>query len=79
MRGEVAGMARRNNRMPVVSVKMADALIEGLDELVRAGLYRSRSEAMRAAVRDLLRRELGDDLYKMIQNNMDRGDDGDGE
>lgn len=72
-------MARRNNRMPVVSVKMADALIEGLDELVRAGLYRSRSEAMRAAVRDLLRRELGDDLYKMIQNNMDRGDDGDGE
>lgn len=73
-------MARRNNRMPVVSVKMADALIEGLDELVRARLYRSRSEAMRAAVRDLLRRELGDDFYKMIQNNSaDRGDDGDGE
>jgi len=71
-------MARRSNRMPVVSVKMADALIEGLDELVKAGLYRSRSEAMRAAVRDLLRRELGDDLYKMIQDNMDRGDD-DGE
>jgi Arc/MetJ-type ribon-helix-helix transcriptional regulator len=71
-------MARRNNRMPVVSVKMADVLIEGLDELVRAGLYRSRSEAMRAAVRDLLRRELGDDFYRMIQNNMDRGDD-DGE
>jgi len=62
-------MARRNNRMPVVSVKMADALIEGLDELVRARLYRSRSEAMRAAVRDLLRRELGDDLYRMIRNN----------
>ena len=71
-------MAKRSNRMPVVSVKMADTLIEGLDELVKAGLYRSRSEAMRAAVRDLLRRELGDDLYKMIQDNMDRGDD-DGE
>ena len=69
-------MARRNNRMPVVSVKMTDALIEGLDELVKAGLYRSRSEAMRAAVRDLLRRELGDDFHKMIRNNSaNRGDD----
>jgi len=34
---------------------------------------------MRAAVRDLLRRELGDDFYRMIQNNSaNRGDD-DGE
>ena len=73
-------MARRSNRMPVVSVKMADTLIEGLDELVKAGLYRSRSEAMRAAVRDLLRRELGDDFYRMTRNNSaNRGDDGDGE
>jgi len=73
-------MARRSNRMPVVPVKMADALIEGLDGLVKAGLYNSRSEAMRAAVRDLLIKELGDDFYKMIQNNSaDRGDDGDGE
>lgn len=76
----MTGMAWRSNRMPVVSVKMADALIEGLDELVKAGLYRSRGEAMRAAVRDLLRRELGDDFHRIIlNNNADRGGDGDGE
>lgn len=44
--------------MKLVTVKMPDAYIEGLDELVRDGRYSSRSEAIRIAVRDLLRREL---------------------
>jgi 4-diphosphocytidyl-2-C-methyl-D-erythritol kinase len=34
------------------------ALIEGIDELVRSGMYPSRSSAIRAAVRDMLKREL---------------------
>lgn len=44
--------------MKLVTVKMPDAYIEGLDELVKDGRYSSRSEAIRIAVRDLLRREL---------------------
>jgi len=52
--------------MKLVTVKMPDAYIEGLDELVRNGRYSSRSEAIRIAIRDLLRRELwltADDRY----------------
>jgi len=41
-----------------VTVKLPDALIQGLDELVEKGSYPNRSEAIRSAVRDLLRREL---------------------
>ena len=44
--------------MKLVTVKMPDTYIEGLDELVKSGRYSSRSEAIRVAVRDLLRREL---------------------
>jgi len=41
--------------------------LEGLEELVRNGLYRNRSEVIRAAVRDLLRRELGDGMFKVVE------------
>jgi len=44
--------------MKLVSVKMPEALIEAMDELVRRGLYPSRSAVLRTAVRDLLREEL---------------------
>jgi len=44
--------------MKLVTVKLPDALIEGLDELVRAGMYNSRSAAIRAAVRDLVKKEV---------------------
>jgi antitoxin ParD1/3/4 len=44
--------------MKLVSLKMPDMLVEGMDELVRRGLYPSRSAVMRAAVRDLLKKEL---------------------
>ena len=44
--------------MKLISVKLPEALIEGMDELVRRGLYPSRSAILRAAVRDLLKREL---------------------
>ena len=45
-------------QMKLVTVKLPEALIEGLDELVRAGMYASRSSAIRSAVRDMLKKEL---------------------
>jgi len=50
----------RRFRMKLVTVKIPEALLEGIDELVRLGLYPNRSAAIRAAVRDLVRRELWD-------------------
>jgi len=44
--------------MRLASVKLPEALIDGLDELVKSGLYPSRSAAIRTAVRDMLKREL---------------------
>jgi Arc/MetJ-type ribon-helix-helix transcriptional regulator len=41
--------------MRVVSVHLPDALAEALEGLVGAGLFPSRSEALRAAVRELLK------------------------
>ena len=38
----------------IVTVKMPEKYIELLDVLVRMGLYSSKSEAIRTAVRDLL-------------------------
>lgn len=47
-------------RMRLVTVKIPEALLEDIDELVRVGLYPNRSSVIRAAVRDLVRRELWD-------------------
>ena len=44
--------------MKLVTVKLPEKLIDDVDQLVQAGMYHSRSDAIRAAVRDLLRREL---------------------
>ena len=44
--------------MKLVTVKLPEALIDGLDELSRSGMYPSRSAAIRAAVRDMLKKEL---------------------
>ncbi|MDT7860047.1 MAG: ribbon-helix-helix domain-containing protein [Candidatus Calditenuis sp.] len=51
--------------MKLISVKLPEALIEGMDELVRRGLYPSRSAILRAAVRDLLKRELWGEESKL--------------
>jgi Arc/MetJ-type ribon-helix-helix transcriptional regulator len=37
---------------------MSEIYVKGLDKLVDIGMYPSRSEAIRVAIRDLLRREL---------------------
>ncbi len=44
--------------MKLITVKMPEPYVEGLDELVRTGRYSSRSEVIRIAVRELLKREL---------------------
>ncbi|MCD6510317.1 MAG: type II toxin-antitoxin system ParD family antitoxin [Thermoprotei archaeon] len=44
--------------MKIVTVKMPEDYILALDELVRRGIFTSRSEAIRTAVRDLLMKEL---------------------
>ncbi len=44
--------------MKIVTVKMPEDYIAALDELVKRGLFTSRSEAIRIAVRDLLMKEL---------------------
>ena len=45
-------------RVKLVTVLLPEAYLEGLDELVRANMYPSRSSVIRSAVRDLLRKEL---------------------
>ncbi|TXT57640.1 MAG: putative nickel-responsive regulator [Candidatus Thorarchaeota archaeon] len=44
--------------MQLVTVKMSELYVDGLDKLVEKGMYPSRSEAIRVAVRDLLMKEL---------------------
>jgi Arc/MetJ-type ribon-helix-helix transcriptional regulator len=44
--------------LKVLSVHLPDTYIEGLAELVNLKFYANRSEAIRVAIRDLLRREL---------------------
>jgi len=45
-------------KVKLISFKAPNSYLEGLDELVRGGIYSSRSEAIRTAIRDLLKREL---------------------
>jgi metal-responsive CopG/Arc/MetJ family transcriptional regulator len=49
---------RERLTVKLVTVKMSDIYVNGLDKLVEIGMYPSRSEAIRVAIRDLLRREL---------------------
>jgi Arc/MetJ-type ribon-helix-helix transcriptional regulator len=44
--------------LKLVTAKIPEAQVTDLDELVRMGMYRSRSAAIRAAVRDLMHHEL---------------------
>ena len=44
--------------MGITCAKLPEMYVEGLEELVRMGRYASKSEAIRVAVRELLKREL---------------------
>ncbi|MBO3804110.1 MAG: type II toxin-antitoxin system ParD family antitoxin [Candidatus Brockarchaeota archaeon] len=44
--------------LKVVTVKLPERLVNALDVLVKQGQYPNRSEAIRAAIRDLIKKEL---------------------
>lgn len=46
------------SELRILTVHLPEAYIRGLDELVSRRLYPNRSEAIRVAVRDLLKAEL---------------------
>jgi len=50
-------LEEKTPKIKLISVKMPTVFVEMLDDLVRCGLYPSRSMAVRTAVRDLLKRE----------------------
>jgi len=47
---------KANEKMVLISVHIPRQLLEELDELVKRGVFPSRSEAIRIAIRDLLLR-----------------------
>jgi antitoxin ParD1/3/4 len=54
----IANIFGEEKTVKLVTVLLPEAYLEGLDELVRANMYPSRSSVIRSAVRDLLRKEL---------------------
>ena len=48
---------KAEEKMVLISVHIPRQMLEELDELVRRGVFPSRSEAIRVAIRDLLIRE----------------------
>jgi antitoxin ParD1/3/4 len=44
--------------MKLVTIILPESYLEGLHELVREGMYPSRSAAIRMAIRDMLKTEL---------------------
>ena len=55
--------------MKTISVNVPEAFVKGLEELVQKDLYANRSEAIRVAIRDLLKRELYDVEYNYSTSN----------
>jgi len=49
---------KNTNVMELISVHIPKQILEELDELVRQGVFPSRSEAIRTAIRMLLAKEL---------------------
>jgi metal-responsive CopG/Arc/MetJ family transcriptional regulator len=47
-----------NTKMKLVTLHVPETYIDGLEKLVESNLYPNRSEAIRIAIRDLLKREL---------------------
>lgn len=50
--------------MRLITVKVPEVYVKGIDDLVRSGRYSNRSEAIRAAIRELLKRELWTSVYR---------------
>ncbi|ABP50001.1 ribbon-helix-helix domain-containing protein [Pyrobaculum arsenaticum] len=50
--------SKNQDKMSLISVHVPKKMLEELDELVRRGIFPNRSEAIRAALRDLLYKEV---------------------
>ena len=48
------GVAREKEKMVLISFHLPKSYVDVIDELVRRGVYPSRSEAIRAALRELV-------------------------
>ncbi|MEM2184782.1 MAG: ribbon-helix-helix domain-containing protein [Candidatus Methanomethylicia archaeon] len=44
--------------MKVICIRLPEQYVKAMDELIRIGTYPSRSEFIRAAIRDYLKKEL---------------------
>jgi Predicted transcriptional regulators containing the CopG/Arc/MetJ DNA-binding domain len=44
--------------MKIITIKVPEKYLEAIDELVNTGRYNSRSDAIRSAIGDLIRKEL---------------------
>ncbi len=55
-----------NEKMVLISVHVSKHMLDEIDELVKLGIYPSRSEAIRVAIRDLVLRE------REFKNSQDR-------
>jgi Arc/MetJ-type ribon-helix-helix transcriptional regulator len=63
--------------MQLLSIQIPEAYITGIDMLVLSGYFPNRSEAIRSAVRDLIKSELGGfqtirDSYMLMQAQKSR-------
>lgn len=45
-------------KMKIISVQLPQGLIRAMDQLVKQGIYPNRSEIIRTAIRELLKKEL---------------------
>jgi antitoxin ParD1/3/4 len=45
----------KNEKMEMISIHIPKQMLEQLDQMVKLGIYPSRSEAIRAAVREFLK------------------------
>jgi antitoxin ParD1/3/4 len=56
----LCGVNRRmeHRGLKLVTIHLPEAFLEGIEELVKSRIYPNRSEAIRIAVRDLLKNEL---------------------
>jgi Arc/MetJ-type ribon-helix-helix transcriptional regulator len=53
------------SKMRIISVQLPQGLINAMDQLVKKGVYPNRSEIIREAIRELLKRE----LYRLETEN----------
>ena len=60
-------------RMDTVPAKLTPRLVEEMDELVREGWYANRSELIRDAVREAIRRARSQRLERAIKEDVEWG------